>query len=155
MTDERVTFEDLSDSALKAQIEIKAAPERVYAAWTEPDTFRKWFGPREGGSLEIARFECAVGGAYDVTMVFSDGDRVQMTGKYLELDPPQKIVFTWQWMEGSTNSNETLVTVALTPTSLGTHLTLVQERFLSTEARDQHQEGWTPLLVRLASILAG
>lgn len=154
MPNEPVTFRNPSDSALEAQIDLKASPERVYQAWTEPDAFRKWFGPRSGGSLEVARFDCTEGGGFDVTMVFSDGDRVQMTGQYRELDPPSKLVFTWQWTENASASEETLVTIDLVPSAAGTFLTLVHERFASTEARDQHQQGWGPLLAKLDAVLA-
>lgn len=154
MTDELVKFQTMGDSALKAEIEIKATPEKVYAAWTKAEQLPKWFGPRTGGSLQVDHFDCSVGGRYDVTMLFADGDRVQIVGKYQELDPPKKLVFTWQWTDSPTTSNETLVTVDLVPTAIGTHLTLTHERFLSAEARSQHQQGWGPLLERLASILA-
>jgi len=150
MNDDRVKFENLSDSALKAEIDIKATPEKVYAAWTQSDQFVKWFGPRADGRLEVDKFDCSVGGGYDVTMVFADGDRVQLTGSYQELDPPKKIVLTWQWAPtGAAPSYETLVTVDLVPTDLGTHLTLTHERFATAETRDEHK-GWGPILTKLA-----
>ncbi len=154
MNDERVTMEEPSETTLKAKIEIKAAPEKVYAAWTKPERFSQWFGPpKGGGSLEVARFEPAIGGGYDVTMVFPDGDRVRLFGEYLELDPFDRIVFTWQWAEGTDTSNETRVTVDLAPSPLGTQLTLTHERFLNSADRDQHESGWDPLLVRLADTI--
>ena len=153
MTDQLVTFQTLSDSAIQAEIELKATPTKVYAAWTQPELFVKWFGPRAEGRLQVDHFDCSVGGRYDVTMVFADGDRVQLVGTYQELDPPKKIVFTWQWADSPTISKETLVTVDLTPSAVGTLLTLTHERFLSTEARNDHRQGWEPLLARLASLL--
>ncbi len=155
MTEERVKFLNLSDSALRADIEIKASPERVYAAWTNVEELVKWFGPPNGkGRLHVDRFDCTVGGNYDVTMVFDDGDRVQLTGSYKELDPFNRIVLTWTWAEGPMSSQETLVTVDLSPTPQGTHLTLVHERFATLEGRDAHHEGWGPVLDRLASVLS-
>jgi len=154
MINERVQCQNLSDSAMRAEIDIKAAPHKVYAAWTQPEQFVKWFGPRTSGSVEVGHFDCTVGGSYDVTMVFDDGDRVQLFGAYQELDPPKKIVLTWQWKNSPTSSNETLVTVDLMPSDLGTRLTLTHERFLTPEARDSHHQGWEPILVRLASILS-
>jgi uncharacterized protein YndB with AHSA1/START domain len=153
MPDELVTFQPLGESALQAQIELKAPPERVYAAWTRPELLQKWFGPRENGSLQVDHFDCSVGGSYDMLLTFADGDRIQLVGKYLELDPPRKIVFTWQWTDSATTSNETLVTVELIPSQSGTHLTLTHERFISAEVRDDHGPGWESLLSRLASIL--
>ena len=81
MTEDRVTFQNPSDSTLRAQIDINAAPERVYAAWTQSADFPTWFGPRTGGHLQVDRFDCAIGGGFDVTMVFADGDRAQMVGE--------------------------------------------------------------------------
>lgn len=154
MTDTRVKFQNLSDSALEGRIEIKAPPEKVFAAWTEPALLSTWFGPPKGnGRLEIDHFDCRVGGSYDVTMVFDDGDRVQLTGKYQELVPSKKIVFTWQWTQSPILSEETLVTVDLVPTERGTQLTLTHERFASAGARDDHFGGWEPLLARLDSAL--
>ena len=147
MNDELVKFQTLSDSAIKAEIELKAPPDKVYAMWTQPELLVKWFGPRADGRLQVDHFDCCVGGRYDVTMIFADGDRVQLVGTYQELNPPKKIVFTWQWTDRPTLSNETLVTVDLTPSAVGTDLTLTHERFLSTEARNNHRQGWEPLLL--------
>lgn len=153
MTAALVTFQNLSESAIKVEIDIKAAPDKVYAAWTLPELLPKWFGPKAGGNLQIDHFDCTVGGRYDVTMVFADGDKVQIVGTYQELDPPKKIVFTWQWTDGPITSNDTLVTVELAASEVGTHLTLTHERFASAEARNDHSEGWEPILSRLASSL--
>ncbi|RYG38991.1 SRPBCC domain-containing protein [bacterium] len=153
MTENIVKFQTLSDSALKAEIALKAPPEKVYAAWTEQGRFMKWFAPGSGGHLQVDQFDPSVGGRYDVTMVFADGDRARITGTYLELDPPKKIVFTWQWVESPVLSPETLVTVELVSVETGTHLTLTHERFLSEKSRTEHQEGWGSLLPVLASLL--
>lgn len=153
MTDALVTFRSVGDTAIEAKIELKAPPDRVYAAWTRPDQFVKWFGPRADGKLLVDQFDCSVGGRYDVTMVFADGDRMQIVGAYRTLDPFTQIVFTWQWTESPAFSRETLVTVDLTPSNVGTLLTLTHERFSDIEARNNHQQGWEPLLARLASIL--
>lgn len=153
MTDKSVKFDMHGDTALKAQIEIAAPPEKVYSAWTTRELFVKWFGPRSGGSLQVDQFDCSVGGRYDVSMLFADGDRVKLAGEYQELDPPKRIVFTWQWTEGATVSNETLVTVDLARSDVGTVLTLTHERFLAADARNNHSEGWGPLLERLATQL--
>lgn len=87
-------------------------------------------------------------------MVFADGDRVQLLGDFQELDPPKKLVFTWQWKEGpAAASGPTLVTVDIVPSTKGALLTLTHERFISVQSRNDHQSGWGPLLVKLANVL--
>ncbi len=155
MTENRVMCESPSDSALKAQIEIKAAPEKVFAAWTAVAELDKWFAPRNGGFLQVDEFDCVLGGKFDYTMVFSDGDRYRHVGTFEEINPPHRLVFTWKWDDSKTVSNDTLVTIDLEPTEAGTLLTLTHERFLTTADRDQHQEGWGSLILRLDVLLAG
>jgi uncharacterized protein YndB with AHSA1/START domain len=154
MTEELVKFESLGDSVLKAEIDIKATPDKVFNAWTSQEQLVKWFRPRTDGHVEVNQFDCTVGGPFDLTMVFADGDRVRMKGNYQEINPPNKIVFTWLWVEGVSTSNETLVTVDITPIDIGTRLTLTHERFVTAHDRDQHSSGWGPILNRLASILS-
>lgn len=153
MTESRVKFREVGATTLQAELQIRTSPEKVYIAWTQQDHFVKWFGPRDRGLLEVNHFDCSVGGGYHVTMTFSDGERVQLVGGFEELDPPHKIVFTWQWKEGpSSASGPTLVTVDLKPNDLGTLLTLTHERFPTEESRNRHQYGWGPVLDRLAQI---
>ena len=156
MIDHPTTLQSPSDTAIQAQIELKATPERVYAAWTQPEQFRQWFGPRKG-TLQVDCFECAVGGRYDVVLLFDDGDRVRLDGEYCELDAPRRIVFTWHWTEGTDRggdrSYETLVTINLAPSDLGTRLTLKHERFLTPDSRDDHGQGWTSMFDLLATYL--
>lgn len=152
MTNERVTFENPDDTAVIAHIDLKAPQERVYAAWTKPEQFRQWFGPRSG-TMEVEKFDCIVGGSFALSILFSDGDRVRMIGEYRELDPIDKLVFTWQWFEDGAPSNETLVTVNLSPNETGTHLKLTHERFIKVQDRDNHQSGWGSLLPQIDEIV--
>jgi uncharacterized protein YndB with AHSA1/START domain len=150
MINERVMLHDLGEQSLQAQIDIKADPEKVFMAWTDRDRFAQWFGPpKRNGSLEVAHFDCQVGGTFDVSMVFADGDKVQLTGEYLEVDPPKKIVFSWLWTDGT----DTLVTVDIAPIETGSRLTLTHERFVSVEDRDSHQQGWSMLLPIIAEFV--
>jgi uncharacterized protein YndB with AHSA1/START domain len=153
MNEQRVKFQNLSDSAVEAKIDIKASPEKVFRAWTNQNEFVKWFGPRTGGRVEVSEFNPTVGGRYDVTMVFEDGDRVQLVGTFEEVEPPKKLVLTWQWAQSPTISQPTTVAVEIAPSELGSTLTLTHSQFVSVADRDQHESGWAPIVARLASVL--
>ena len=131
---------------------LDAPVEAVYAAWTDPETMRRWFAP---GDLAVARAvaEVEVGGTFLIEMRGQNGESHVTRGVYREVVPNRRLVHTWQW-EGS--DVESLVTVELEPASPGTtRLTLTHSRFAQAEARDQHEKGWTGCLAKLEALYAG
>jgi uncharacterized protein YndB with AHSA1/START domain len=128
---------------------LNAAPEKVYAAWTEPAKIAKWFGP-DSGAVERAETDLRVGGRYAVVFRTEDGEEHHVSGIYREVVPNEKLVFTWAWR--STPERESLVTVLIRPDGDGTSLTLTHERFFDEAARDRHEYGWTGSLDKLELI---
>ena len=128
---------------------IKAAPAKVYAAWTDPQKITSWFGPA-GGQMLRAEADVRVGGRYRLVMRTPDGEEHDVSGVYREIVRDEKLVFTWAWR--TTPERESLVTVALRPDGDGTLLTLLHEQFFDEPARDRHQVGWTGALDKLVAL---
>lgn len=130
---------------------LKAKPEAVFSAWTDPKKIARWMGP-EG--VEILRAECdpRVGGKYRFVMRAPDGEEHDVSGVYREVIPNEKLVFTWAWR--STPERESLVTVTIKPDGDGSLLTLLHEQFFDEPARDRHQHGWSGTLDKLEAYLA-
>ena len=128
---------------------LNAAPEKVYAAWTEPAKIAKWFGPDQG-PVTRAETDVRVGGRFHVVFHTEDGEEHDVSGIYREVVPNEKLVFTWAWR--STPERESLVTVLIRPDGDGTSLTLTHERFFDEAARDRHEYGWTGSLDKLELI---
>ena len=135
---------------------IRAKRERVFAAWTRPELLGQWFGPADmtNGPVEV---DLRVGGAYRIEMIrcAPDGEGAAQTavatGVYREIVPPERLSFSWNtnWNPGE----ETLVTVLLTEVPGGTEVTLVHERFASTESMSNHERGWLGCMAKLAAVL--
>ena len=126
--------------------DIDASVERVYAAWTDPESLRKWLAP---GNAVVVRAvaEVAAGGTFLVEMRASDGRLWLTRGVYLEVVPFKRLVHTWCW-EGS--DVETQVTVEFERVSANkTRLKLTHSRFAQEEARDEHERGWEACLRNL------
>ena len=102
----------LIEPSLTLKRRLNAPPEKVYAAWTDPEKILKWFGP-DSGPVEHAEFDVRVGGRYAVTFRTEDGEQHHVSGVYREVVPNQKLVFTWAWR--STPERESLVTVLIKP----------------------------------------
>jgi uncharacterized protein YndB with AHSA1/START domain len=127
---------------------INAPPEKIYAAWTEPENLIRWFGPAtvKPGSMS-AEIEARVGGRYRIRFDTEAGEHHDVGGVYRDVQPNRRLVFTWAWH--STPERESLVTVTLKQDGTGTLLTLHHERFFDQSARDRHERGWTELLDKL------
>jgi uncharacterized protein YndB with AHSA1/START domain len=129
---------------------IKAAPAKVFAAWTDPKLMARWLGPV--GTVELtAKTDLRVGGRYEMKMKMPD-DEHNVSGVYREIVPNQKLVFTWAWR--TMPERESLVTVELKADGDGTLLTLTHSQFFDKAARDRHEGGWSGTLGKLEQLFA-
>jgi uncharacterized protein YndB with AHSA1/START domain len=138
----------LTKPSLTLKRRIKAAPGKVFAAWTDPEKLMQWFGPTETapGSVQ-AKLDVRPGGRYQINFTGLDGEAHQVGGVYREVAPDSRLVFTWAWH--STPERESLVTVTIVPDGDGSLLTLHHEQFFDEKARDGHRRGWTGTLDKL------
>ena len=130
---------------------LNAPPQKVYAAWTDPEKILKWFGP-DSGPVEDAATDVRVGGRYAVSFSTEDGEQHHVSGVYREVVPNRKLVFTWAWR--TMPERVSLVTVLIKPDGSGSILTLIHEQFFDEPARDRHVQGWTGCLDKLERYLA-
>jgi uncharacterized protein YndB with AHSA1/START domain len=133
--------------------------KRLFAAWTDPQTLMDWFSPSNDYSTPQAEVDLRVGGRYRIEMKGADASLYTVMGLYREVRPAERLVFTWTWAgkgyggQGLTEFYDTLVTLDFRTVPGGTELTLIHERFPTTEERDRHRSGWTGCLDHLSAIL--
>jgi uncharacterized protein YndB with AHSA1/START domain len=146
----------LAQSAAKPSLtlrrRLKAAPSKVFAAWTDPEKLAHWFGPRDtvAGSVR-AEVDLRPGGRYQMNFATAGGEQHEVGGVYREIVPDTRLVFTWAWR--STPERQSLVTVTIAPDGDGSLLILHHEQFFDQKARDGHERGWTGTLERLERFL--
>jgi uncharacterized protein YndB with AHSA1/START domain len=134
---------------------LKAPPEKVFAAWTDPKMMALWFGPH-GTHVDQATADVRVGGGFRVVIVedrdvrAGAGARHQACGTYTAIEPPRLLGFDWWWQ--STPERVSHVTVTLRPVPEGTELTLLHEKFADEATATRHVRGWTESLERLATM---
>jgi uncharacterized protein YndB with AHSA1/START domain len=70
----------------------------VFGAWLDPEAVRVWLGAaarREGlGELVLVEIDARVGGAFRFVYRQAGRELVQ-AGRYLEIDPPRRLVYSW------------------------------------------------------------
>ena len=124
----RATPASSARPSLTLKRRLNARPEKVYAAWTDPQKIAVWFGPSQvnPGSVQ-ADIEVVAGGRYRISFDTENGEHHEVGGIYREVMPNQRLVFSWAWH--STPERESLVTVALKPDGAGTLLTLTTSSY--------------------------
>jgi uncharacterized protein YndB with AHSA1/START domain len=143
----------LAKPSLTLKRRLKAAPGKVFQAWTDPEKIVRWFGPAEtvAGSVR-AEADVRPGGRYRMNFTTDDGERHQVGGEYREVVQDSRLVFTWAWQ--STPERQSLVTISIVPDGDGSLLTLHHEQFFDQKARDGHERGWTGTLDKLERFLS-
>lgn len=125
-----------------------APPAKVWQAWTQPELMALWFGPHHTRAEETEA-ELRLGGRFRVVLREENGQRHEVSGHYLEIEPEHRLVFDWAW--SSTPERVSRVTVALRAVTEGTEVTLTHDRFADPETATRHTRGWTESLERLAA----
>jgi uncharacterized protein YndB with AHSA1/START domain len=139
----------MSENKVVVRKLIKASPEEVFEAFTNPEIMTKWFYGVEGWSVEVSN-TLEVGGSYTLNMIKTDGKEYMHTGEYKVIAPPEKLVFTWN----SDYARDTVVTVYFRGVEDGTEITLEHEFLMTDEARADHRRGWTTCLNNLEKLYA-
>ncbi len=73
-----------------------APRDRVYAAFTDPELIPQWWGRREDKTT-VDKMDVRPGGAWRfVTVSSSDGEHA-FRGTFREVEPPERLVWTFEW----------------------------------------------------------
>ena len=130
---------------------LRARAEEIFDLWTQPDLMARWMSPFPGAVDCTANCDPRPGGAFSLVMQAGESSR-EVSGAYVEVDRPRKLVFTW--MGPLTNNVTTLVTVELTPRGGETDLVLTHERLPTSAIVEGHTKGWGHILDHLADVVS-
>jgi uncharacterized protein YndB with AHSA1/START domain len=140
---------------LKVTRTFKASRQRVFRAWTEPELMMRWFVEGDA-DMDVCEIDLREGGKYRLEGHVG-GRRWSIWGSYLEVRPPERLVYTWTWRhdpgKGVSEGEDTRVTVDFRDVGEETELVLTHERFASARARDEHTQGWKTCLDQLGRLL--
>jgi len=90
------SVERKGDRELVVTRTFDAPPNIVYRAWSQPELFRRWWMPKSlsGVSLISCEMDVRTGGKYRLEFSFGDSKTMAFYGKYLEVVPEERIVWT-------------------------------------------------------------
>ena len=117
--------------------------EDVFAAWTTPERFARWFGPRfTAAPVDRIVLDARPGGVWRVTLTAEEGFEVTFDGVYREVVPPDRLVFA----TGDPDDPVSVVTVELADDGGGTAMTF---REYGVNAGEESRRGWMEFFDRL------
>jgi uncharacterized protein YndB with AHSA1/START domain len=131
-----------------------AQPEVVFEAISRAEYVAQWLSPSDAIQTEVTQFDFRLGGRF--RLGFSEGSKHYgfVSGEYIEIRVPERIVFTWTWEPPDAHAGiETEVEIELTAIGGETELVLTHRRFPASEMRTRHAEGWAGALTRLERLM--
>jgi len=159
------TATNATANALIIQRIFDAPRELVWKAWSEPERFMRWWGPKDYTS-PACKIDFRVGGSFLACMRSSDGTDIWSTGVYREIIPLERIVCTDSFADAKGNvvpashygmgedfPLEMLLTVTLEEADGNTKLTIRHDG-MPSEMAEGANEGWNQSLDKLAESLA-
>lgn len=131
---------------------FSATPDRVFQAWTRPETLKQWWCP-EGWQAGDIDLELRVGGPFRIEMRHIQSDRpATVSGHFLEILQGKRLVFTWRWDGAFPGMPPSEVTIEFHLHDGGTELRLWQA-VPDLPYCTQHLCGWLAAFERISSVL--
>ncbi len=134
---------------------LDASPERVFDAWLVPRVLGQWmFGPRVRDE-NVVRLDVdpRVGGGFSLK-VERNGVLIDHVGRYLEIERPHRLAFTWA-VKGTSDDAPSRVDLDIAASGSGSVLALthVMDAQWAEYAQRTH-DGWNTMLDALAGLFA-
>jgi uncharacterized protein YndB with AHSA1/START domain len=144
---------------------FNAPRERVWAAWTEPEKIRRWWGPK-GFTAPVIEVDLRVGGKYLYDMRSPDGKDYWSAGVFKDIRRPERITVVDSFADEEGNivpasyyglpgrfPLESWVTVTFEDVEGRTKLTISQLDSPAGAATEQGIQGWNESLDKLAEVV--
>lgn len=131
---------------------IKASPEKVYRAFTEPLAIASWLPPY-GFLCTVHEMNVKTGGNFRMSFQnFSTGNGHSFGGNYLELKPNEFLKYTDKFDDPNL-PGEMMTSVSLKKTLVGTELHVTQEGIPDVIPAEMCYLGWQESLDKLIKLV--
>jgi uncharacterized protein YndB with AHSA1/START domain len=128
-TKNRTTVERKSEREIAVTRIFNAPARTVFEAWTTPELFKQWWVPKSMGmALLSCEMDARTGGKYGLVFAHEGSEPVAFYGKYIEVKPHSRIVWT-----NDESDNGAVTTVTFEEKS-GKTLLVLHELYPSKEA---------------------
>jgi uncharacterized protein YndB with AHSA1/START domain len=128
---------------------FNSTPEQVFDAWLNPEMVMKWMFPN--GKIVRAEIDARIGGTFSFVDL-RNGEELDHTGEYLEIDRPRRLVFTWGVPQASPDFARVIIEIV--PIETGSELTLTHELHPNwADFKSKIENSWSMMLDALNEAL--
>jgi uncharacterized protein YndB with AHSA1/START domain len=128
-------------STLHMERTYDAPAQAVFEAWTSEEVMRRWWHASHDWETTVAEVDLRVGGTVRVVMRDPHQDvEYGGGGQYTEIDPPNRLAFTWLWDDATTRH---LIEIEFEEADGATLVRFTHSGLWDEEAVRSHREGWT------------
>ncbi|HSS66042.1 MAG TPA: SRPBCC family protein [Gammaproteobacteria bacterium] len=139
-------------STIRLHRVFRAAPERIYRAFLDPDAMVKWVPPN-GFTGKVHHTDARVGGSYKMSFTnFTTGKSHSFGGEYLDLVPHERIRYSDRFDDPNL-PGAMQVTITFDKVSCGTEVNITQEGVPDMIPPEACYLGWQESLALLANLV--
>lgn len=142
----------MSSNTIRLHRVLRAAPEKVYRAFIDPDAMSRWLPPN-GFTCKVHHIDAKVGGTYRMSFTnFTTGQSHSFGGEYVEMVPGERLRYTDRFDDPNL-PGDMHVTVTFKKVSCGTELNITQEGVPDVIPAEACYLGWQESLTHLAMLV--
>lgn len=142
----------MSNNSVTLHRVLKASPQKIYRAFTEPNAMASWLPPY-GFICVVHSFEAKVGGSYKMSFTnFSTGKGHAFGGTFLEIKPNEFLKYKDKFDDPNI-LGEMITSVWLKKVSCGTEIKVIQEGIPSAIPTEMCYLGWQESLEKLMKLV--
>ena len=144
---------------LKTKMEVRrmfvGPREKVFEAWTQREKAEKWMCRFPKHETRSTTSDARTGGTNVMEVTNPQGETFKQGVTYRDIEPPKRLVFTWDWQKFSASGEKvdeasgTLVTVEFQSRGSFTEVILTHEGLATADQREAHIRGWNACFDRL------
>jgi uncharacterized protein YndB with AHSA1/START domain len=127
---------------------IPAPPRVVFDAWLDPQALQRFMCGGPGVTVSKAECDPRVGGRFLIVMKVG-GQDISHRGEYLEIERPNRLVFTWLSPYAGDGSR---VTLQFAERRKGETMLTLEHAGLAESERSNHHTGWSHILTELSTV---
>jgi uncharacterized protein YndB with AHSA1/START domain len=142
-----------NENALTASKEFNVPVQALYEAWTDPEQLKQWWKPMNMSLSEVTN-ELKEDGQISYKFEGASGAGLTITGSYQQVQPGEKLVYTWNWeLPDDKLNSQFKLEVSFSSTGSGSHIEIRQQEEADQESVKPKEGGWDNELNNLATFL--